>query len=383
MAGCLLLAGVVVYESQAGNDSRNAPANPAVPSPAQYSVTITDLQSKQVKVVAAQMADFASQRDAVGYIDFNQDHNVQVFSSWQGRIRQVYAKAGTDIRKGEPLFTIDSADLVTAESNLISTAGVLQLTTKTLERARKMIEVQANAQKDLEQAISDHQTAEGNYQAARDAVRIFGKTDADIDKIVATRHIDGELRVPSPFSGRVTARNAQPGLLVQPGAAPAPFAVADLSTMWMVANVAEVDLPSIQSGQKVAVSVMAYPGRTFHGEISNIGAAVDPATHRIAVRSEIKDPRHELRPQMLASFRIRTGEPSHTVAVPAGSVVREGDGTMTVFVTQDGRRFMRRAVKPGLEQDGLIQISEGLAAGEKVAGDGALFLSNALALQTR
>jgi cobalt-zinc-cadmium efflux system membrane fusion protein len=121
----------------------------------------------------------------------------------------------------------------------------------------------------------------------------------------------------------------------------------------------------------------------LQGTIDTIGSAIDPGTHRIAVRSAIADPRHELRPQMLASFRIRTADPKHSVAVPVDAVVREGDGTMTVFTTQDGQHFVRRAIKLGQQQDGLDQILEGLSADERVAGDGALFLSNALALQSK
>ncbi len=287
--------------SPAENVSGTSAAPPQV---ARDTVTLTELQLKQVKVVPAVPFAFASQRETVGYIDFNQDRNVPVFSPWSGRIRQVAAKAGDDVKKGQPLFTIDSPDLVTAESIVISTAGIVALTANTLERARKMIEVQANAQKDLEQAISDHQTAEANYKAARNALRIFGKSDRDMDQIVASRKVNGELVIASPINGRVTARAAAPGLLVQPGTAPAPFTVADLSTMWMVANVAEYEFPQFQLGQSVAVSMLAYPSRKFVGEVANIGAAVDPNTHRIAVRSEIKDPRHELRPQMLASLRV-------------------------------------------------------------------------------
>lgn len=329
------------------------------------------------------MLEFASQREAIGYIDFNQDLTVPVFSPYQGRVRQVLAKAGDDIRKGQPLFSIDSPDLVQAESTLISTAGVAALNSKVLERAKKMFETQASAQKDVEQAVSDQQAADGNYKAARDAVRIFGKTNDEIDKIVASRKIDGELLVASPQRGRVTARNVAPGMLVQPGNAPAPFTVADLSVMWMVASVSEYDLPQLRLGQHVSVAVMAYPGQKFQGKITNIGAALDPNTHRIAVRSEIKDLQHQLRPQMLATYVIRTGEPIHSVAIPVNGVVREGDGTMTVFVTQDGHRFIRRPVKLGLQQGGVNQVLEGLSAGEKIAGDGAIFLSNMLALQSR
>ena len=369
---------------QAVGDDKNIPGNGAVPKQGSPdSIVLTAPQAKQVTLVVVQSTDMAPQREAMGYIDFNQDRTVPVSPPWQGRIRDVVAKAGDDVLKGQTLFTIDSADLVGAESNLISAAGLAALSAKALARAQNMNAVEANPQKDLEQAVSDHQTAEANYKAARDALRIFGKTDGEMDRIIATRKVNGELAVTSPIHGRVTARNAAPGMLVQPGSTPAPFTVADVSTKWMVANVTEYDLPLLQLKQPVKVSVLAYPDRPFAGEIENIGAAVDASTHRITVRSEIHDPRNELRPQMLASFVIRTGVAQQGIAVPANSVVREGDGTMTVFVTQDGRRFTRRTVKIGQEQNGLVQITQGLAVGEKLAGEGALFLSNALALQAR
>lgn len=365
------------YAPQAQSARKNAEKS------SNQAITVTEQQAKSVKVEPALLHDFTARHEAVGFIDFNQDQLVQVFSPWQGRITQVLAKAGDDIKKGDLLFTLDSPDLIQAESNLITSAGTLQLTTQALDRARKLIETQANAQKDLEQAISDQQTAESNYKAARDAIRIFGKSDSEVDRIIASRKVDGELRITSPFSGRITARNASVGLLVQPGTAPAPFAIADLSNMWMVATVSEYDLPQIRLGQHVSVSVMAYPGRKFQGEVSNIGAAIDPATHRIAVRSTIKDPHHELRPQMLANFMILTGKPVRSVAIPPNGIVREGDGTINVFVTTDGHRFEKRPVKLGMSQDSLVQILEGVSAGEKIATDGAVFLSNSLTLQSK
>jgi cobalt-zinc-cadmium efflux system membrane fusion protein len=172
-------------------------------------------------------------------------------------------------------------------------------------------------------------------------------------------------------------------LLVQPGGGPAPFTVADLSTMWMVANVAEDELPRVRLGQSVEVSLSAYPDRKFEGRVSNIGAAVDPNTHRVTVRSEIRDPLHELRSQMLGTFVIHTGTAQRSPAAPLAGVVREGDGTMEVFVTSDGRRFVRRPVKLGLQQDGMDQVLDGLAKGEQIATDNALFVANELARQTR
>lgn len=347
------------------------------------SVVLTSSQAKQVDVEAATMHAFAPQVEAVGYVDFDQDATVPVFTPWQGRVRQVYTSLGDRVKQGQPLFSVDSPDLVQAESNLIAAAGVLALSTRTLERAKQMFDVQASAQKDVEQAVSDHQTAEGNLRAARNALRIFGKSEAQIDRVIASRKTDGELVVTSPFDGEVIARNAAVGLLLQPGNTPAPFTISRTAVVWLTANVSENDLPSLRIGQSVAARVDALGDRRFQGKVAAIASALDPATHRAAVRVQVDNPHNELRPQMLATFNILTAEPTPSVAVPSAALVREGDGTMTVFVTEDGHRFRRREVRLGLEDGDLHQITNGLAAGEKVASAGALFVSNALTLQTR
>ena len=379
--GLIALGGAAVFASQ--SSSGDNAAKEKKPSAPPTSVTISDQQASHVEVVPVKTYGFVEQNEAVGYIDFNQDATLQVFTPYQGRIRQVFVKAGDDVRKGQALFSVDSPDLVTAESTLISTAGLVKLTTSALERTRKMLETQTAAQKDVDQATSDQQTADANFRAARDAVRIFGKSDAEIERVLQTRKVDGELIVNSPLNGKVTARNAAPGLLTQPGNAPAPVTVSDLSTVWMVASVSESDLPRMKMGQSVSVAVMAYPGKTFQGNVNNIGIAIDPATHRVSVRSEIKDPEHLLHPQMLATYRIRVADPVQSAAAPLNAVVRESDGTMTVYVTKDGRTFNRRAVQAGLEQEGNRQILSGLQPGEKIAADGAIFLSNMLSLQSR
>jgi cobalt-zinc-cadmium efflux system membrane fusion protein len=232
------------------------------------------------------------------------------------------------------------------------------------------------AQKDLQQATSDQQTAEGALKAARDAVAVFGKSQSEIDRMVKTRTIDPYLVVPSPLSGRVTARSAAPGDFVQPGTVPAPYSVADISRIWMNANVTESDMPLVHKGQQIQVAVMAFPGRVFEGEISTVGAMVDPQLHRGLVRAEIDDPRHELLPGMFASFIIVTGEPQSAAAVPLDGVVREGNGTMTVWVTRDRHHFMRRPVKIGLQHAGYDQILDGVRPGEQVVTKGAIFLDN-------
>ena len=149
--------------------------------------------------------------------------------------------------------------------------------------------------------------------------------------------------------------------------------------MWMLANVAESDSPAFRVGQQVKVSLDAFPGRVFDGTVTTVGAAVDPNTRRVPVRSEIKDPQHELRSGMFANFTIIVGAPVRSPAIPLDGVVREGDGTMTAWVTADRRRFFQRVVKIGEERDGYRQILGGVQVGELVATEGAIFLSNALA----
>ena len=371
----LALFGVVEFSARAqdpGNAKRIGPAQP-------HATDVLDLTEAQLGMISIGLVSerpFPMEREAVGSIDFNEDLSAQVFPPYQGRIVRLFAMLGDDVKRGQPLLTIESPDLIQAESTLIAAAGVLDLTSHALERAKQLYEVQGMAEKDLQQAVSDQQTAEGALVAARDAVAVFGKSQTEIDHIVRSRKIDPHLVVPSPISGRITARNAAPGDFVQPGSPPAPYAVADISRIWLNASVAETDMPLIHKGQTLKVTVMALPERQFEGQVTMVGASVDPQLHRGLVRAEIADPRHELLPGMFASFVIVTAPPATAAAVPLDGVVREGDGTMTVWTTADRRRFTKRNVKIGL-QDGIYrQILEGVRPGDQVVTRGAIFLDN-------
>jgi membrane fusion protein, heavy metal efflux system len=371
-------------DGQSGRKEQVAAVEPSRPGSAgtvdDRTVELSDKQTGTLKIGPVGWREFALLKTAVGTIDFNENLLVQVFSQYQGKILKAFYNIGEEVQAGNVLFTIDSPDLLAAESALLAASGVLELQKRTLARALNLLKAGGSAQKDVDQATSDQQTAEGNFKAAKDAVRIFGKSDAEVEQILVDRRLDSTLVVPSPISGRIVARNAAPGFLTQPGVAPAPYTVADLLTMWMLANVIETDAPAYKLGQEVEVRVPAYPDKVFKGHVTALGAMIDPNTHRQLVRSEIEDPEHLLRSGMLASFIIRVGDPIRSLAVPAEGVVREGDGTMTVWSTRDGRRFTKRTVKTGLQQDGWTQILEGLTPDETVVTDGAVFLSNKLLL---
>ena len=378
----LLLIGVGAaykfFSGPAAQKPAEAAKAAAPGAPGELAVDLNEKQVASVKIEKVGTASFALQRVAVGNIDFNQNMLTQVFTPYQGRIINASSNVGDKVEKGQLLFTIDSPDLLAAESTLIAASGVLRLQNRTLSRAEKMKSFGGASQQAVDQSTSDQMTAEGALKSARDAVRIFGKTDEEIDKIISERKADPKLVVKSPMTGYITTRNAAPGLFVQPGVAPPPFTVADLSTMWMFANVPESEAPDFRVGQKIKTKVAAYPDREFEGVITVLGPSVDPNTRRVFVRSEIADPEHLLRAGMFANFTIAVGDAVDATAVPENAVVREGDGSMSVWVTKDSRHFVRKTVKVGHIQNGLDQIVDGLQKDEQIVTDGAVFLSNKL-----
>lgn len=381
-AGALTMLAVTatVLSSACNRNASVRAVQAATPTATQPKTTLelTPTQMSAVKIEPAGIDMFPVDREAVGNIDVDEDLSVAVFPPYQGRIINTLADLGNTVRKGQPLYTIDSPDLIQAESALIAAAATYELTSKELARAKDLNGNNGVSERELEQARSDEQTADGALRAARDAVRVFGKPEANIDRMIATRKIDPALVVHSPIAGQITARNAQPGLFVQPGNVPAPYTVTNVSVKWMLADVLESELPLYRAGQPLEVKVSAFPDRAFHGTISKIYANVDPNTHRITVRSEIADPKNELRSGMLANFMIRVQKPVQATSIPSNGVVREADGTMTAWVTADRHHFTQRIIKIGLHKEGHVQILDGVQPGELVVSDGAIFLSNML-----
>ena len=345
-------------------------------------IQLTSAQLPELKIGPVTAQSFESRREAIGIIDFNQDRTVQVFSPYQGRISKMLVRAGDDVARGQVLYTVQISDIATAAAALISTAGTLKVATQTLLRAQALYESQSIPLKELQQNTADQQAADAANRAARKTLALFGLTDKDIENAEIQRNVDTEMSVRSPFAGRVTARAGAVGQLVQPGSGTPPIVVADLQTLWMVANVPEAELAGYTVGQAVAVKVAAYPDMTFAGKINYIGDSADAASHRIMVRAEVPNVKRLLKPQMLANFNITLGAPVNAVAVPANAIAREGDGSVSVWVTQDGSRFKRRTVQVGQLQGGMVQVTAGLDAGERIARDKALFLSNLYLITT-
>jgi cobalt-zinc-cadmium efflux system membrane fusion protein len=380
LASAFLSLTVAVGLSSCKKESDKAAVEPplATAAAAFNFVDLTEKQAAGLKPKTVEQTNFVSQLAAFGSVDFNENSAVQVFTPYQGKIIQSFSDVGDFVSKGQPLYTVDSSDLAQAESTLLSAKGVFDQSNATLNRAKDLYQMRSISLKELEQNTADQNAAEASLKAAREGVRIFGKTTADIQKIESERKLDTVLVVTSPISGQVVSRNAQPGLLVQPGNANAPYVVADVVNKWLIINASEEDSTKLHVGQELEVKVPVLPEESFKARIKVVGSIVDPSTRTVLVRADISDPKRVLRSGMYATYIVKGDKVVKGIGVPEDAIVREGDGTMSVWVTEDGRHWVSRTVTLGLKTNGLVQVTNGLEEGEKIATTGAIFLSSML-----
>jgi cobalt-zinc-cadmium efflux system membrane fusion protein len=363
---------------------------PAVINAATSTVRLNTPQMQHLALATVTMQGFREEKLATGKIAFNEEFMTPVFSPYAGRVTRVIATPGDVVQPTSPLLELYTPDFIQAQSDLIGSAttalakakNALSLARRNEERQHQLFLEKAAALKEWQQAQADATNAESDVRAAeaallaaRDKLRAFGKSVVDIARI-EQGHTDRVFTVTAPLAGTITARKVGPGQFIRQDNTDPLFVIADLAQMWMLANVYESDVPWIKVGQAVEVRVMAYPEEVFKATITYIGAAVDPATHRVDVRAVVDNPAQKLKPEMFATFRIITHADRQYLAVPLSAVVRDGDKT-SVWVAQPEYQFVRREVKLGLEQNGYGQILSGLQAGEQVATEGGLLLGSA------
>jgi membrane fusion protein, heavy metal efflux system len=332
-------------------------------------------QVKELNVGPVITQSFEIERETLGTIDFNQDETVQVFSPYSGRIAQFAVKAGDTVQAGQTLFSVDVPDLAQAGATFLASAAALKTANEALTRAKVLFESQSISQKELQQNISDQQSSEANYKAAKSSMSLFGLTSNEIEQIERQHQVQTLMPIRAPFNARVVARNGTQGQYVQPGMTNAPLTLANVQSLWLLASVPESEIGDFHLGQSVALKVQAYD-HAFTGKVSFIADVSDPNTHRVVVRANIADPQHQLKPQMLATVTIKLSPSVSSPAVPTNALTRESDGTTSAWVTDDGLQFTRRRVSIGLTQHNMVQILNGLNVGEKIARDKSLFLSN-------
>ena len=352
-------------------------------------VRVTNDQMHQLGIVKVELYPFRVQKLAIGQIAYNEDTSTAVLTPFPGRVTRLLAKIGDNVNRGDPLFEIDSPEVVQPQNDFIAAFSAMNKARSQLDLARivekrlkDLYEGKAAALKEYQQAQgqlvgaeNDMRSAEMSLEAARARLRIVGFTDAEVAALKDKGTVRRATPIPAPIDGTVIARKVGPGQYVRNDTGEALYVIADLSTMWLKAQVPEKEISSIRVGQDVEVKVSALPDRVLRARVTAINAATDATTRRVIVRSEIPNPEGALKSEMFASFKIATGadEPSPSVPVPA--VIREGDHAV-VWVEEEPMVFRRRKVTLGIEQEGRMQIREGLKAGELVAGRGAIFVDN-------
>ena len=346
-------------------------------------------QMHQLQIVKVENYAFRAQRSAIGQIGYNEDASTSVLTPFSGRVTRLIAKPGDQVKRGDPLLEIDSPEQLIPQNDFIAAqaakrkAGSQHNLAQIVEkRVRDLHEGKAAPSKDLQaaeaqlaSAENDVRSADTTLEAARARLRIVGRTEAEIAQLEQTGALNRVTTITAPIDGTVVSRKVGPGQHVKADSGDALYVIADLSTMWLKAQIFEQDIAQIRIGQEIEAKVSAVPNRVFKARINAINSASDLTTRRVIVRAEIENADGLLKAEMFAMFRISIEEASTAAAVPTDAVIREGD-IATVWVETEPMLFKRRVVDIGTQQDGLTQIRKGLGAGELVVARGAIFVDN-------
>lgn len=355
-----------------------------------------------LKIGPVGRAQFRAEYDTDGQITFNDDASTPVYSPFSGRVVAVLAHAGDTLAKGAPLYTIDASEMVQARDDLASAlAGVASAQAALIQaqaaetRQHALLDAEGAALKDWQQAQVDlataqaaRTTAQATLDAVRGRLRVLGLTAAEITALEKRPHgtaaagdDGGVVVVRAPVAGVVTQRQLAVGQYVNSAAnnGTPVFTIADLSTVWLVANARERDAAALAPGMAVEASVAAWPGRVFKGRLAFVAPAIDPNTRRLAVRAVLDNADGALKPQMYADVALVAGAPVTAPAVPDTAIVYEGDQAR-VWVADPATHAiaLRRVTVGRRDPTGLMEIVDGLKVGEQVVLRGALFIDRAV-----
>lgn len=382
-----IIAGVFLFKRQ-----HRAPTITPVTANSEASTTTATLSPEQqasVSVEVAQLRTISTDVVAPGAVAFNGNAVTPVFSQFSGRLVRLDAEVGMTVRKGQVLGTIDTPDIVASEAdyqqaltNERTARTALDLATRTRERSERLTAAEAIPQRELQQAQADEararddlQRAQSAIEAARGKLQSAGMSEAEINQLASGAHAVNRLMpLVAPISGTITERKAGLGQVVQSGAGDPLLMIADLSSVWVNADLYEDQLAYVHMGAPVKIQTPAYPTETFSARVDRIGATVDPDKHTVAVRCVVANRDARLKPGMFTNIMLSSAARQNALTVPASAVVTEGD-ERSVFVEAASGRYIKRPVVVGGENEGAVIIRSGLTEGERVVVGGSLLLS--------
>lgn len=376
----LIALGAIVALAIGWGAARLHAAQPEAQSSAASSdngLHLTAAQLSSLTINTVSTLGFRSEQIADGRIAINSDTATQVFSPYSGRVTRVIAGIGQHVKKGAPLFTIDATEFAQTQSDLLNALTQLKLARIAEQRRHAAFDSKGGSLQDWQQAQADLAAAQTQLDSVRNRLRIFGQNEEQIAALERAKAASPVTYVTAPIEGVVTDRQVGPGQYLQSGNSTPVYVIGNLSTVWLVADVREVDAPLVDVGQEVEVRVLAFPGKVFKATLTSVGSQVDPVTHRVPVRATIENPDGKLKPQMFANFSIITGGASEAPAVPEEAVVHDEGNAARVWVVEGNNDLALRRIHTGRISNGMVEVLDGLKPGEKVVTRGSLFIDRA------
>ncbi len=333
---------------------------------------------------------FRAEHITEGKIAVNEDSSTPIFSPYAGRVTKLLVKPSDRVERGQPLFIVEATDTVQGLNDFIAALSALKSARSKLNLA-EIVEKRQNdlyqgkavplkdwqqAQNDLNTAQNDMRSAETALEAARNRLRILGRSEEQISSFEQTRQISADTPIYSPLDGTVVQRKVGPGQFVNSGASDPVFVIGDLSSLWLLAFVRESEASDIRVGQEIAFTLLAMPGRQFKARIDYVAPAIDPATRRLLVRANIDNKDDLLKPEMFANVTIFTGGDHPSVAVPKQALIYEGQH-VRLWVAHDDKSIELREIETGLSNGDLVEVKTNLQPGEKIVTRGSLFIDRA------
>ena len=338
--------------------------------------TVPQDQMAHLQVVPVQKQSIERELRLTGTVTYNAFKTTPVFSPIGGPVAEILVAPGQHVSQGQTLLKVNSPDYALLRATYMKARDAYELADKSFKRSQDLYQHHAIAEADLQQAESTRAQAQADMQSSEDALRALGVKDPEA---LLKGPPSAQIPVIAPANGEITDRLVGPGQLLQAGTTQC-FTISDLSTVWVLVNVYQNDLAAVRSGDSVEITTDAYPDK-FHGRISYIAATVDPNTRTLQARIVTENPGEKLKNNMYVTATVKAGAVKNALTVPDSAVLRDTENMPFVYVQAGSNQFARRLVKLGESEGGKTQITDGLKEGERVVGDGSLFLQFKNSLQ--
>lgn len=366
-----LLLSLFLLTVLAACQKEEAPPAAAVPAdPTIVAVQADFLQ--RLTVAPAGEGDTLETLRVPARVEVDEQRVARIGAAVTGRVTHIDAILGQRVRRGETLATLHSTELSAAQLAYLKALSQEELQRRAVERAKLLFSADVIGAAELQKRESELAQAQAELHASNDQLKVLGMTENAIAKLEATRAVHSLSSVTATLDGVVIERKVTQGQVVQP--ADVLFTVADLSHVWLVAEVPEQQADLVRKGEAAQAEIAALGGRRIEGRLIFVSDTVKPETRTVTVRMDVENADRTIKPEMLASMLIQ-GASQRRLVVPAAAVVREGDRDH-VFVQLDQQRFQLRRVVLGQESAGFVPVLEGLKAGERIVGGGAFHLNN-------